>query len=343
MTDTGPRKPSIQLNRRQFLVGTAAGAGLLSAGIYAGYTHLAPGRQRFPVVIAKADRYGMDLTSILHRALREIGITRGQIAGKRVMLKPNLVEPHRGIEHINTHPLLVRAAIEAFRHLGAESVMVAEGSGHRNDAYLIIEETGYIDILREDRIRFFDLNRGDMFLLPNKGKLTGLKRFVLSRDLLRPDIIVSMPKMKTHHWVGATLSMKNLFGLMPGAFYGWPKNVLHYAGIEQSILDINLTVQPQIAIADGIVGMEGDGPIMGDAVQVGALVVGRHLPAVDATCARIMGLVPERIGYLKKAVALFGAIDEDAIEQRGEPISTVQHDFRLIPKIPAHRHLRDPV
>ena len=57
--------------------------------------------------------------------------------------------------------------------------------------------------------------------------------------------------------------MKNLFGVMPGLYYGWPKNVLHHAGIGGSILDINAAVKPHLAIVDGIIGMEGDGPIMG--------------------------------------------------------------------------------
>ena len=99
----------------------------------------------------------------------------------------------------------------------------------------------------------------------NRMRFTSLGRFGLPEALKRADIVVSMPKLKTHHWVGATLSMKNLFGVMPGVYYGWPKNVLHYAGISESILDITATVRPHLAIVDGIVGMEGDGPIMGTA------------------------------------------------------------------------------
>jgi hypothetical protein len=79
--------------------------------------------------------------------------------------------------------------------------------------------------------------------------------------------------------------MKNLFGLMPGTVYGWPKNVLHMAGIESSILDIVATVRPHLAIVDGIVGMEGDGPILGDPRAAGVLVMGTSFPAVDATAA----------------------------------------------------------
>ena len=84
--------------------------------------------------------------------------------------------------------------------------------------------------------------------------------------------------------------MKNLFGVMPGIVYGWPKNVLHFSGIPNSILDINATVRPTLAIVDGIVGMDGDGPIMGNPKPVGAVVMGSNFAAVDATCVRFDGI-----------------------------------------------------
>ena len=94
-------------------------------------------------------------------------------------------------------------------------------------------------------------------------KFTTSGRSTCRFRLKRADLVVSLPKLKTHHWAGVTLAMKNLFGVMPGVAYGWPKNVLHHAGIPGSILDINAAVKPALAIVDGIVGMEGDGPIMG--------------------------------------------------------------------------------
>jgi uncharacterized protein (DUF362 family) len=146
--------------------------------------------------------------------------------------------------------------------------------------------------------------------------------------------------MKTHHLAGVTLSMKNFFGIMPGIIYGWPKNVLHWAGIHESILDINATVKPQLAIIDGIVGMQGDGPIMGTPVRSNVLVMGRNLPAVDATCARIMGINPNKIPYLKRASGRLGTIGESNIIQWGESINQVHKDFQLLDNIPAHRGLR---
>lgn len=112
------------------------------------------------------------------------------------------------------------------------------------------------------------------------------------------EVFISLPKLKMHHWAGATLSLKNLFGTLPGICYGWPKNELHWRGIPNSIVDIACTHTPHLAIVDAIVGMEGDGPLMGTAKYVGALVMGADLVAVDATCCRLMKLPPERLPTL---------------------------------------------
>ena len=155
------------------------------------------------------------------------------VSGKSVLLKPNLVEPSRQSPHINTHPALVCATAEVFRSLGAREVFVAEGQGHCRDSDWVLDESGLGRALAEAKLPFVDLNHEDVFFTANRLRFTSLGRFGLPEALKRADIIVSMPKLKTHHWVGATLSMKNLFGVMPGVYYGWPKNVLHYAGINE--------------------------------------------------------------------------------------------------------------
>ena len=103
------------------------------------------------------------------------------------------------------------------------------------------------------------------------------ERIYLPNTALRADLMVSLAKMKTHHWAGATLSMKNFFGLVPGAVYGWPKNELHQVGIPESIVELNRIFHKSFAIVDGIVGMEGNGPIQGTPKQAGVLVMGGDL------------------------------------------------------------------
>ncbi len=332
--------PTAGLSRRQALKLLGA-AGLVAAGAAAGCKAPAPGADMAPAVfVAKAADYTVELGAILRRGLAELGLGRTEVAGKRVLLKPNLVEPHAGAGHINTHPLVVRAAAEAFLALGAAAVTVAEGAGHRRDSWLVLEESGLGEVLAEDRLPFADLNTGPVHMVKNLGGVSKLGDLWLPDALALADFVVSVAKMKIHHWAGVTLSMKNLFGVMPGTIYGWPKNVLHFAGIEPAILDIAATVRPDLAIVDGIVGMEGDGPIMGDPVAAGVLVMGRNCLAVDATCCRIMGVDPARIGYLRRADGVLGTIEAGRIRQRGEEPATVRRDFALLDFVPAHGGIR---
>lgn len=292
-----------------------------------------------PVLIAKAKSYGKDIASIIRNGFTELGIQPKHVKGKRILLKPNYIETLAASEHINTHSNVIAGTIEAFYSLGASSIVVAEGSGNCRDTYLILEDTGLVDVIKTYKMPFVDLNYSDCFTARNLGQFTNLRAFALPEELRKIDIVVSMAKMKTHHWAGITASMKNLFGLMPGSFYGWPKNVLHYHGIEKSILDINATIKPHFAIVDGIVGMEGDGPIMGVPKNSGVLVMGYNLASVDATCARIMGIDPSKIGYLAAASTTIGPIDERQILQRGEQVREVQTKFALCDHIPVMKKL----
>jgi uncharacterized protein (DUF362 family) len=124
--------------------------------------------------------------------------------------------------------------------------------------------------------------------------------------------------------------MKNLFGVVPGAVYGWPKNLLHLRGIDQSILDLTATVRPGLAIVDAVVGMEGDGPIMGQAKPVGAILMGADVVAVDATAARVMAIRPERVTYLAHSWKHLGNIARDKIELRGESLERFTTPFQLL-------------
>jgi len=327
------------LSRRELLKASLIGSGMVFSG-FSLYQWLHGPLQTAQTFIGKAPNYQINFPTLILAGLRELGITAAEVQGKRILLKPNLVEPHKGLPHINTHPLVVQGAVESFLRLGAASVVVAEGPGHRHDTLLVLEESGLADVLYEDHIPFKDLNTMESHPLKNLGRYTNMDTLVFPQILQTVDWIVSMAKMKTHHWAGATLSMKNLFGCMPGNYYGWPKNVLHSEGITESILDITATLKPHLAIIDGVVGMEGDGPIMGNPIQSGVLVMGKNLPSVDATCCRIMGIDPYRITYLEKADQWLGPIRDSLIEQRGERWGTVHTPFRLQPDIPAHQGIR---
>lgn len=278
------------------------------------------------VAIRKAEGYNGNLVELIHETLREFQLP---VAGKSVLLKPNLVQTDPNCV-INTHPAVIAAARESFLRLGAERVIIAEGPGHERDFEGILEAIGLQNWLGRFDGGVVDLNVDDVRRVALRTRASKLRQLFLPASILEADLVVSMPKMKTHHWVGATLSLKNLFGIVPGSCYGWPKNILHWAGIENSILDLSTTVRPDFAIVDGIVAMEGNGPIQGTAKAAGVLVMGDDPVAVDATAARVMGLVPERITYLQKAGYVLGHLQEAKIKQIGEEVALVKTPFVVL-------------
>ncbi len=279
------------------------------------------------VAILPAGRYDQPLRETVVRGLKLCGL---DVAGKRILLKPNLVEfDPKGV--INTHPALIEAAIDAFRSLGASQVVVGEGPGHRRDNEYLLSASGLYDVVREHRVRYVDLNSDDIRATPLRSSFTDFRQLYLPQSLYDADLLVSMPKLKTHHWAGVTLSLKNMFGIVPGIVYGWPKNILHWKGINNSILDINSSLPlPQFAIVDGIVGMEGNGPLQGAAKNAGLLIFGDDLVAVDSTAARLMTLEPEKIDHLAAAGEFLGNLRQEKIRQIGEPIDKLRQDFAVI-------------
>jgi len=317
------------ISRRRIIVGAG---GALAAGLGARVIwNRMEGFERAAVFVGKCERYeGAPIADVVKRGLAELGLGGEWAKGKSVLLKPNLVEPTLESPHINTHPMVLAAIADVFRGQGAREVLVAEGQGHIRDSHLVLEQSGLAPMLAESKTRFVDLNHDELQSVKNKGSLTKLEELVLPVTLAKADIVVSVAKMKTHHWAGVTLSMKNLFGTMPGVVYGWPKNVLHHHGIYNSIVDITETVQPHLAIIDGIVGMEGDGPIMGTPKASNMLVMGANPASVDATAARLMDFDPNDIPYLQLASERIGPIAESHIDQRGEAIRSLRQHFTLM-------------
>jgi uncharacterized protein (DUF362 family) len=337
-----PHKEQLKflLSRRDFMKAaaiTASGVAGLSAAACAKLSSTArdlnPLASAARVTILHASSYEKNLSDLLRQGLKHYNLN---LTGRRVVLKPNLVEYHAA-HTINTNPLLVAAAIDAFRSVGAQEVIVADGPGHQRDTEMLLELSGLDAVLKSEKAKFVDLNLDTIHRVPTATQFTTLQELWLPETILKADFVVSLPKMKTHHWAGVTLSLKNLFGVIPSVHYGWPKNVLHWHGINESIADIATTVKPGFTIIDGIEGMEGNGPLHGETVNSQVIVMSDNLAAADATATRLMGLDPTRIVHLNYMRQLGEPIIERRIAQVGESLADYRREFRVIEEF---KHLR---
>jgi uncharacterized protein (DUF362 family) len=318
----------MRFDRRTFVAGSLGlAAGAAATQLAANHRHQAFRKKlRSKVAVLRAESYSQELSELLRRGLDLFHL---DVRGRTVLLKPNLVDYIPG-SHINTHPALVLAAVECFWRLGAATVIVGEGPGHQRDTELVLSESGMADALCQEKVRFVDLNRDYLVDWPLLAAYTGLKRLWLPHTVLASDFVVSMPKVKTHHWSGVSLSMKNMFGVVPGAKYGWPKNILHWKGIERSILDICATVPIHFVIADAIMAMEGNGPLNGNPRPLNRIILADDPVAADATCARLMGLDPEKVLHIRGAAQFLGNSSVAQIDQLAERVSAPATPFETV-------------
>jgi uncharacterized protein (DUF362 family) len=278
------------------------------------------------VLIRHVPDYRRELGAIILDSLKEFHLP---VRGKTVLLKPNLV----GLDPLavmNTHPAVIAATRESFLRLGASQVFIGDGPAMDRDTESILESVKLKEFTGPLAGIFRDLNLDDVARVPLPTRASRLKELFLPKTALGVDFLVSMAKLKTHHWAGVTLSLKNMFGIVPGGCYGWPKNVLHWAGIDNSVLDINAAARPDFAIIDGVVGMEGNGPIQGTPKSAEVLIFGNDPVAVDATGCRVMGLKPEKVAYLAKAGTFLGNLEVLKIQEIGERVETVRKQFSVL-------------
>jgi uncharacterized protein (DUF362 family) len=331
-------KTDVSLERRALMLGAATVAtGMVAAYMASPLIKRTLGQMQ-PVFLAANQRYDGPLEQTIADGLIATGLDPAGLRGRKVLLKPNMVEPRRDAPHMTTNPAMVRAVAGVFRRWGA-TVKVGEAPGHVRDTEMALVESRIEDAILDAKLEFADLNYQEVGWRANAGQVSKLPGFYFPSAVLEADLIVSLPKLKTHHWVGMTAALKNMYGTLPGVVYGWPKNVLHHAGIPQTVVDINASLPRTIGIIDGIECMEGDGPIMGSPKHLGIVAIGTNLPALDATCARVIGLNPAQISYLALADGKLGSIADSSIEQRGERWEKLQQPFELI-DAPHLRNLR---
>lgn len=283
-------------------------------------------KERSTVVLMPCESYEEDIFKVLVANTDKVKVP--DLKGKRVVLKPNMVEYRDEKTPVTTNPAVLKGVIQLCKHLGAGEIIVAEGPGHMRDTEFLLKATGLGAAVKEMDVPFIDLNLDDIVKVKNITAFNKLEDFYLPKTIVGADVVISVPKLKTHHWVGVTCSMKNLFGVVPGRKYGWPKNILHKKGIPNSIIDLQHMVKPAFAIVDAVVAMEGDGPINGTAINTKFLAMSDDLAALDATLVRITEIDPYELSYIKLAGKVVGNIDPAQIDVVGSTIEALKKPFK---------------
>jgi uncharacterized protein (DUF362 family)/Pyruvate/2-oxoacid:ferredoxin oxidoreductase delta subunit len=250
-----------------------------------------------------------------------------KLRGKKVLIKPNVLRASEAKEGIVTHPAVLRAVVEKVETMGAASIVVGDNPGL--SGYGANEESFKKTGLMEAAKGYYQ-NIGD-----ESQKVDFNPEFIptvsLSRIVLDADIIISLPKFKTHGLTVITGAIKNSYGFLPGA----QKAKLHRSAgspkrFHEMLVDVFQLRVPNLFIVDAVVGMEGNGPVSPDLRNIGLILASDNGVALDAVTAVMMGCQPGQLRFLQKAKEVgLGDYDLRTIEIIGE--LKLLPDFKLPP------------
>lgn len=224
-------------------------------------------------------------------------------AQSRVLLKPNLLAKHAPQRAVTTHPAVVRAVIRALKKRGVRNMTVADSPGgvyHAGIMKAIYRQSGLQQVCDEEGVLLYSACHFAQ-KVSDSGVL--VRSFMWIEPALEADLIINLPKVKTHVMMGMSCAVKNLFGLVPGL----QKAELHMRFPQKEhfgamLVDLCTAVGPCVTVADGILAMEGDGPAGGEPRRLGLLLAGENPFALDLAVCHIMNFAPQRVEYLAQAM-----------------------------------------
>ena len=245
------------------------------------------------VSIIKCPTYDLDMIAEgIDKSIKLLGGWQNVASrSDTVLIKPNLIRAMPVETGVNTHPLMIRALIQLLENKVGCRIMVGDSSGERfrniEDVWQI---SGLQEAVRGTSARLIKFDKAKQVQILN-GKI--FKSLPIATPVLDADVLISVPKLKTHDVTLITAGAKNLLGVVPGLFkFRFHKDAPHLKDFGEAIADILSVVKPKLTIVDGIISMEGDGPISGKLRKMGLLLASKDPIALDAVISTIIGLRP---------------------------------------------------
>lgn len=248
-------------------------------------------KERMPVFLREVRRYRLrGIRAALEASFDALSV---DVSGKRsALIKPNLVTAAKPRTGIVTHPAVVEALVGLLRDRGVTDITIADGPGVGIDSDRVFDVTGYRRMAERLGVRLVSFNGVERRQREWKYGTVGVPAMLEDADLY-----VNVPKMKTHGYTTVTLSIKNHKGMLSEA----DKKLDHHLGLHDPLAQQAKLRPPDLVVLDGIVGIEGDGPLNGKTVRSGVMAVGTNMLDVDATVAGLMGIDPETVKHLRIA------------------------------------------
>lgn len=239
------------------------------------------------------------------------------------VIKPNLCAPLPYYSGATTDLRILTQTIEIFKK-HAKEVLIVESDGYGAKAEETFEKTGMKGICDYYGVGFVNLNKDIAIPVRREYKVLR-KNFRVPKTMLKADCLINLPVMKTHSLTTVTLSCKNMLGLLPGV------KAAYHPLIRDAICDVMRIRNADLNIMDGIIGMEGSGPIDGEAKRMDLVLASRDSVALDVICCKVMRISPIRIDHIQKACYYgLGECNPNKIKVVGAKIEDVMSRFRSV-------------
>lgn len=283
------------------------------------------------VAIVRCECYEDDRVSEgIKETLDLIGIEPSFFSGKKVLLKPNLLGPFPPGQAVTTHPSLIKGIIEIVKSNGGVPV-IGESPGAGNYSIKkVFRETGIYGVAESTGVDLVDFAGDNLTEVDIGGRF--IKSVYLPRTVLDADLIISLPKFKTHSLTCFTGAIKNIFGVVPGNLKSdFHRKAQRPSELAEAIVDLFAVVKPHLSIMDAVVGMEGEGPSAGRPRDIGYIMASRDAVALDAACVEMIGLKWDLVDIVRIASDRgLGCGDIKKIDIAGLPLDAAKiSDFKL--------------
>jgi uncharacterized protein (DUF362 family)/Pyruvate/2-oxoacid:ferredoxin oxidoreductase delta subunit len=247
-----------------------------------------------PVAFAACSDYQTALPPALDRLLAHFGGWRALVKpGQNVLVKPNLLSDAEPEKAVTTHPELVRQVVRGLRAAGAV-VRVGDSPAAAMTLDQVWAKTGLAAVCQAEQAPLVSFESGGTRAASRDGFV-----FNVAEAAMNADLIVNLPKVKTHSLTTLTAAVKNFYGLLPG----YQKALLHKeypkpARFCRLLRALYAVLPPSFSIADGVVGMEGAGPANGRPVPLRFLAASADAIALDLALCQALHIAPTRVPYL---------------------------------------------
>jgi len=238
--------------------------------------------------------------------------------GNSVVIKPNVCFPKNTENMVTTDLRILETVIDLVKQR-AQNVLVVESDSHSGTAEKRAIGTGVMDVVKKCDAEFLNLSRDEV-----EERKVGDLTMLIPKTVLKADYLINLPKVKTNFFVLISVAMKNMFGIIASE----RKSQFH-SRLSDVLVYLNQAIPQHLIVADGIVAMEGLGPIHGRPVNLGLIISGKNPFTVDAACCHIMGFNPYAVEALWKAHQQgLGEIDPQKIQFLGEDVDNVKNKFK---------------